>query len=201
MPNRAQRRRNQQRGAGEALLAEKVESKSEWLGINPHFVSEVLASGGVVFIGYAHKSRERFGWDVGAIGGKILDKSKALAGLHGDSVVNTWSNSVHGLPLASQDGIQILSAKLVPPDEAEANGVYAVVDANSSVTAVDIQTEQTADELRQRFETDPYATEDAIINSPWLTVSRLGLQTMAEIAPVDGYLRPSSAQLDELFFA
>lgn len=168
-------------------VAELVERKERGLHLPSGFVGEVLQSGGVVFIGFNMRSRSRYGWSALATGGIIGNKRAAVEGIHGDSIVNCWS------------GLEVRHAKFVNPEEAE-EGKPLVVRDFSNVGAIDLAGTKTASDVEEMFAQDPEKAELDVIDSPWLTLSRLGLQRMAEVSP-EGYLSIALPQLDETLFA
>lgn len=167
-------------------VKELVATKERDLALPPGFIDEVLQSSGVVFMGFNLRSRSKYGWGAIASGGIIGNKRAAVEGLHGDSFVNIWS------------GVEVRHAKFVNPEEVEEEKPYTLRDFRDS-GAIDIAGVQTVKGVEDVFSDDPEQAEIDIINSPWLTVSRLGLQKMMEVSP-QGYLSVALPQLDDILF-
>jgi len=170
----------------ESQWSAEIERKERNLDIPVGFIGEVLESGGVVFLGFNLYDRSMHGWKARASGGIIGNKNKAVMGISGDSIVNYWG------------GLEVKSAKFVDPEEVEEGRPYVQVDF-TDVTAIDLAGIKTADEVEEMFQDNPEQAELDVINSPWLTLSRLGLSRMAEVSP-DGYLSVALPQLDEILF-
>jgi hypothetical protein len=168
--------------SGEELINEKEHD----LNIPKGFIGEVLESGGVIFIGFKMRSRSMHGWTAQATGGTIGNKKSAVEGIVGDSLVNSWC------------GLELKHAKFVNPEDVEEGMPYVQRDV-STADAVDLMGVKTVAGVEEMFAQDPELAEIDVIDSPWLTLSRLGLKRMAEVSP-EGYLSVALPQLDEILF-
>ncbi len=171
--------------------------KERDLALPEGFIGEVLQSGGVIGIYFNLRSRERFGWTGSATGGKVINSRQALRGLHGDGFVNTWSPNSD--TVLQNTGLHTINVNLVDPEDENPKS-YARPVGKRDAMSIALDGAECADAIAERISRDPLIVEAEILDSSWLTVSRLGLHAMIDTVHPDGYLAKALPKLDEIVF-